>query len=115
MTVARLSYTGPSLLDLPDALLHSIALSLTDGTSFRATCRRGRAAANWAVTRITVRKDGAGNLDVMFAMLDRSLDGVALCCGAGQDVRVQPASYEPAHTWMFFVMLAMRLKVLRGL
>lgn len=43
-------------MDLPDDLLSKIALCLVDCKSLRATCRRGRAAANWAVTRMMVRQ-----------------------------------------------------------
>lgn len=44
-------------MDLPDELLHSIVRCLANGKSrrsFRATCRKGRAAANEVVTFIKV-------------------------------------------------------------
>lgn len=49
------TFTGFSLIDLPESLLSSIVLLLNDSASFRAACRSGRAAANQAVKRIEVR------------------------------------------------------------
>lgn len=44
---------GISLMDLPDGLLHII---VSDGRSLGATCRKGRAVANWAMRHIQVQR-----------------------------------------------------------